>query len=275
MTFLERKLERARDYFMFDYGWRLIACSACSGTGVYDSGGSQRARRAKGRAVAACAGRRLCRPGKRSHASETRFDVGDNAWQGALFSATKEGEENERWGTPLPLFTQLRDLTAGPNGFALDPAAEDVTAKAPIWCGPTHTDPWMRDGLGPKWSTWVSPNEWTWLNPPYGEAVPFWTEKVVHEVRDHQINVVVLVLARADTRWWHRDVLGHASRLLWVPGRVRFIDPVTRKRAKNGCPAPSVAIVYEQGTLGECRSFGLPALVGRPGERVDQTGTPE
>jgi DnaJ-class molecular chaperone len=40
MTFHERKEER-RDYFMkYVYGWKQRPCSACNGSGRYDSDGS-------------------------------------------------------------------------------------------------------------------------------------------------------------------------------------------------------------------------------------------
>lgn len=40
MTFHERKAER-REYFeRFVKGWKLVTCSACSGSGRYDNTGS-------------------------------------------------------------------------------------------------------------------------------------------------------------------------------------------------------------------------------------------
>jgi DnaJ-class molecular chaperone len=42
MTFHERKARRAEWYFRFVYGWRTRVCSACAGSGYYDSDGSPR-----------------------------------------------------------------------------------------------------------------------------------------------------------------------------------------------------------------------------------------
>lgn len=184
-------------------------------------------------------------------------DVQRHAWQGALFASTQAGEANERWGTPLALFEALRAMTAGAAGFALDAAAEAATAKAPVWLGPSHGDAWMRDCLTAPWSRWVKPGEWVWLNPPYGVGVHAFISKARDEVRANGINLVLLPLARTDTRWWHDGVLGHASQLVWIKGRVSFVDPVTRIESKNACPAPSVAVVYRQGSLGEARSVSL------------------
>ncbi len=185
-----------------------------------------------------------------------RSDGSTNAWS-AAFSKTNDGEANERWGTPPRLFEQLRDLTAGPAGFVLDACAEAETAKAPLWLGPTHHDPTMRDCLDTDWSAWTKPGDWVWMNPVYGRAIGRFVDRAHREVLERGINLVLLPLARTDTRWWHDHVLSHASRLIWVRGRVRFVDPETRRISKAGCPAPTVAVVYEHGSLGDCRSERL------------------
>ncbi|BEI26156.1 hypothetical protein D6V10_07835 [Vibrio cholerae] len=39
-TFNERKASRKEYYFRFIYGWILVPCAACNGSGYYDSNGS-------------------------------------------------------------------------------------------------------------------------------------------------------------------------------------------------------------------------------------------
>lgn len=41
-TWAERKAERREHYERFVRGWRLVTCSACSGSGHYDHNGSPR-----------------------------------------------------------------------------------------------------------------------------------------------------------------------------------------------------------------------------------------
>jgi len=37
MDFKERKKERTKHYFQFEYRWKLRECCACSGSGYYDN----------------------------------------------------------------------------------------------------------------------------------------------------------------------------------------------------------------------------------------------
>lgn len=39
-TFAERKAERVRYFEKYVRGWKLVTCTACSGSGYYDSHGS-------------------------------------------------------------------------------------------------------------------------------------------------------------------------------------------------------------------------------------------
>lgn len=41
-TFHERKAERAEHYQRFVHGWKQVKCTACNGSGHYDSNGSPR-----------------------------------------------------------------------------------------------------------------------------------------------------------------------------------------------------------------------------------------
>jgi hypothetical protein len=41
-NFHERKLLRTVHYFNYIFGWRLLPCTACSGSGRYDAAGSPR-----------------------------------------------------------------------------------------------------------------------------------------------------------------------------------------------------------------------------------------
>lgn len=139
----------------------------------------------------------------------------------ALFSSDRED-----WATPPELVAELaQDFGA----FDLDPCATAASAKAPRFF--TLED----DGLGQPWAP-----ARVFLNPPYGGVIGLWTAKAAREAGRGAL-VVALIHARTDTRWWHRDVEGHATLIRFVPRRVRFIGP---NGQAVGAPFPSVVVVW-------------------------------
>jgi site-specific DNA-methyltransferase (adenine-specific) len=71
------------------------------------------------------------------------------------------------------------------------------------------------NGLAQDWT-----GERVFLNPPYGREVYAWTRKA----RDSGALLVVgLLPASTDLAWWHEDVVGHATDIRWIRGRVRFL----------------------------------------------------
>jgi len=143
----------------------------------------------------------------------------------ALFAS-----EREDWATPPELVAALA-AEFGP--FELDPAATAVSAKAPRYF--TLED----DGLGQPWAP-----ARVFLNPPYGRAIGKWIHKARLEAERGAL-VVALVHARTDTRWWHRDVEGHATLIRFLARRVRFIGP---EGQRVGAPFPSVVVVWCSGS---------------------------
>jgi hypothetical protein len=94
------------------------------------------------------------------------------------------------------------------------------------------------DGLSLPWFGAV------FLNPPYGRELPKWTAKALAEIVHGRARIVIGVLpARPDTRWWHRDIAGHAN-ISFLRGRLRFGDGV------QSAPFPSALVVWG-GTIEE------------------------
>lgn len=131
--------------------------------------------------------------------------------------------QRDTWNTPPEVLDPLAHL--GPIG--LDPCSNEtsIVDAALRWTLPECdglTLPWVGHGL-------------VYVNPPYGEEIVAWIDKALREAEDHQVEQVLLVPARPDTRWF-RSLARVASIGFWA-GRLRFLGAAT------SAPFPS-AIVY-------------------------------
>jgi len=157
-----------------------------------------------------------------------------SSWNGdVLFSSA-----DMCWQTPWWLFNELN----AEYRFNLDAAATAGSALCYRYLGPGSR--WGKDALAmDRW-----PGVSIWLNPPYGRGVGRWVRKAYEESRGAGGKVVVvLVMARTDTRWWH-DYAMKASRIMFVRGRLKF-----RQGEEEGgpAPAPSVVLVFRDDGAGE------------------------
>lgn len=127
------------------------------------------------------------------------------------------------WGTPRDLFAKLNDEFA----FDLDPASSHINAK----CDRHYT--MAENGLVQPWGGSV------YVNPPYGAAIAQWVDRAIQEPPRCN-NIVMLLPARTDTRWFHR--------LMNVGAEIRFIKGRLRFELDDGTPAapatfPSIVVV--------------------------------
>lgn len=132
-----------------------------------------------------------------------------------------------RWLTPKPLVDAL-------GTFDLDPCG----APGHELARRTFLLERDEDGLVKKWKGRV------WLNPPYGrEAEPFLRRLVEHG------RGTALIFARTETESFHRNVWDAAEAMLFLRGRVTFLDASgTPARANSG--APSVLVAYGERDAG-------------------------
>lgn len=106
------------------------------------------------------------------------------------------------WRTPPDVFAAL-DVEFH---FTVDAAAHRENALCSrFWDEVT-------DGLAQDWT-----GERVWCNPPYDD-IGAWTTKAAHGGAEV---AVLLVPARVDSEWWHRDVIPHAE-IRYVRGRLKF-----------------------------------------------------
>ena len=124
------------------------------------------------------------------------------------------------WATPQSFFDALnREFS-----FTLDPCSTHDNAK----CEKHYTK--EDDGLSKNWG-----GEMVFCNPPYGRELPKWVKKCYEESR--HADVVMLIPARTDTRWFHDYIYGKAE-IRFIKGRLKFGN------AKQSAPFPSMVVIY-------------------------------
>ena len=124
--------------------------------------------------------------------------------------------------TPKYLFDKISSIF----NFSLDACALPENAKCESYYTPED------DGLSKPWRGGV------WCNPPYGREISSWVKKAYEESqKEYNDFVLMLLLARTDTKWWWEYVQGKAT-LFFIKGRVKFGDH------NVGAPFPSVLALY-------------------------------
>jgi phage N-6-adenine-methyltransferase len=146
------------------------------------------------------------------------------------FTTGMRTSNDDTWTTPRDFYNKLN----AEFNFSLDAAALKSSALCSNWFGPDHDNPNLRDGLVMDWSQFAS-SKTVWLNPPYGRSIGLWTSKANFESRGGGLTIVLLVPARTDTNWWHKDIIQHEVR--FIKGRLKFGNQ------KNSAPFPSAVVV--------------------------------
>lgn len=81
----------------------------------------------------------------------------------------------------------------------------------------------------------IGGGEVVFCNPPYGRELPKWVKKCYEEGR--HADVIMLIPARTDTRWFHDYIYGKAE-IRFIKGRLKFGN------AKQSAPFPSMVVIY-------------------------------
>lgn len=153
--------------------------------------------------------------------------------------ATRKGS-NDRWLTPLPLIRALGRFDLDPCGAPGHPTADEVWTPEEIG-----------DGLSIPW------HGRAWVNPPYGRVAAAWVRRLV----EHG-DGVALLFARTDTDLFHDWVFPHASAVMFLHGRVRFLTP-EGAYADRTSGAPSALIAYGEHNAAALASSGLDGVIVR------------
>ena len=135
--------------------------------------------------------------------------------KGMMSSLTPE------WSTPQDFFDSLD----AEFHFTLDVCATDNNHKCPRYFTK------QQDGLKQDWA-----GASCFCNPPYGRQISKWVAKASH------YNVVALLPARTDTRWFHDHIYGKAE-IRFIKGRLKFGS------SKNSAPFPSMVVIWRPAPL--------------------------
>jgi site-specific DNA-methyltransferase (adenine-specific) len=128
----------------------------------------------------------------------------------------------DQWATPLDFFKKLD----AEFYFDVDVCADADNAKCPVFFSKAE------NGLAQNWREFSC----CWMNPPYGQEIGAWVKKAA----ESETEVVGLLPARTDTRWFHDHIYGKAE-IRFIKGRLKFGD------AKNSAPFPSMVVVWNRG----------------------------
>ena len=73
------------------------------------------------------------------------------------------------------------------------------------------------------------------INPPYSDIIS-WVNKAIEEINNYE-EVVFLVPARTDTKWFHK-LLENGATVEFIKGRLKFSE-------SNSAPFPSIYITLK------------------------------
>lgn len=144
----------------------------------------------------------------------------------------------DTWQTPLGLVQAL-------GQFDLDPCADAQAPTRLAKTGFTVSD----NGLVCEWFGRV------FMNPPYGSSAKRWLKKLA----DHG-NGIALIPPRVGSHWFHDLVFAKCDAIMFLRGRIAFIDPQTQQPVK-GNNADSILVAFGPDNVEALRVSGLPGVV--------------
>ena len=142
-----------------------------------------------------------------------------------MFSSSKQD-----WETPKELF----DIINKNFICSLDVCCDENNKKCPYYF--TIED----NGLEKDWNI-IPEHVYAFCNPPYKD-VEKWLEKGYSQYKNNKVSSVFLIPARTDTIYFHDYVFNKADYLIFIKGRVKFLD---NKKEIYPAPFPSCLVVYK------------------------------
>lgn len=141
--------------------------------------------------------------------------------------------KSEHWCTPIEFIEVVEKL----GNIGLDPCSNSQSV-VPAQTKYTITD----DGLAQSWAA----KGLVYCNPPYGRTISAWISKANQEAT-LGTEIIMLVPARPDTRWFHDLIIPNANAVCFVKGRIKFIDGTAaadEEVTSNSAPFPSLVAFW-------------------------------
>lgn len=145
-----------------------------------------------------------------------------NAWLGGESGDKGGGSRETRWLTPRYVVDALGEFDLDPCGAPGHELARE-----------TYLLEDEQDGLALPWTGRV------WLNPPYDRAP---ATAFLRRLVDHGSGTA-LIFARTETAIFHEAVWGAATAILFLKGRLTFLD-ANGNAARANAGAPSCLVAY-------------------------------
>jgi phage N-6-adenine-methyltransferase len=140
-----------------------------------------------------------------------------------------EASGKDNWITPPHIIKALEER----YGPLFDPCPADSNLQIlSTWDGKT-------DGLEMNWPQ----DQVCFVNPPFSNLAA-WAKKVWQQSYHYGVEVVMLLPARTDTKYFHNFICNDAE-LEFFKGRIRFINPETGKPGE-AAPFPTMLAHYTQ-----------------------------
>lgn len=155
-------------------------------------------------------------------------------------ASTTPIDARDEWRTPSFVFAWANRRF----GFGVDLAATDENALCDDWFTREHS------AFFAPWHEFSAPG---WANPPYSNIDP-WLHKAVDEARAG-FTSVFLVLAPNGEERYGKYVLGVASELIFITGRLAYLTP--DGRPVSGNTRGSCLVVYRGHDLGNTRYYNV------------------
>lgn len=134
--------------------------------------------------------------------------------------------DRDGWRTPHYIFLWCSNFWH----FDADAAATIENRLCPLF---------FEDGLNTEWHKLA---RWVWCNPPYSDLAP-WLMKAVQESFKGCGSVLLIPSHKGET-WWRDFIVGRASKVVLLTGRVIFLHP-TRNEPCKQAPFGSSIVVFE------------------------------
>lgn len=135
------------------------------------------------------------------------------------------------WGTDPQVFAWLQESWP----FDVDVAAFEGNSLCPKHFRDSFAEP-----------NWSAHGRRFYANGEYS-CQERWFKLCYERARDEGVFVCMLVPLSQGGTYWNDYVIGKADTVIFVGGRMRFVNPLTQELAPNHFPLGSAFVIYEPG----------------------------